>query len=199
MRYNTEHKQQTRNKLLDAAARTIREQGPERISVANVMAEVGLTHGGFYAHFPSKEALIVASIEHMYEQTDARFVQSLQDKDAREALADYVDFYLSDAHCRARGRGCPMAALGSDLPRLDDASKKSFAEGMARLSKRLSDLFGQLGEDNPDAAARSMRSELLGALVTARLVEPRERKAVLEASRQALRQRFNLEIKTQRK
>lgn len=192
MRYDSEHKQQTRDKVLRAAARAIREQGPERVSVAAVMAEVGLTHGGFYAHFPSKEALVAASIEHMFDETDARLAESLQGKPPREALAAYIDFYLSEGHCSARDRGCPIASLGSDLPRLDDVSKKTFATGMARLTKRLAGLLEAMGVKAPQAAANSLRAELLGALLSARLVGARERKAVLEASRHALRQRFLL-------
>src|SRR6185437_12982420 len=128
MRYNAEHKQQTRDKVLTVAARAIREQGPERVSVAAVMGEAGLTHGGFYAHFASKEALVAASIEHMFEQMSERIDDVTNGKDARTALHDYIDFYLSERHAQARGRGCPIAALGSDLPRLDDATRKAFAD-----------------------------------------------------------------------
>jgi TetR/AcrR family transcriptional repressor of nem operon len=192
MRYHSEHKQQTHDKVLRAAARAIREQGPERVSVAAVMAEAGLTHGGFYAHFPSKEALVAASIAYMFERTDARLADSLPGKSPREALVAYIDFYLSEGHCAARDRGCPMAALGSDLPRLDAVSKKTFAAGMARLTKRLAGLLKAMDVDDPRSAADSLRAELLGALLSARLIGARERKAVLEASRHALRQRFGL-------
>lgn len=193
MRYSAEHKQQIREKVLAAAARTIREQGPDRVSVAAVMGEVGLTHGGFYAHFASKEALVAASIEHMFQQMSARIDEVSDGKDGREALHDYIDFYLSERHAQARDRGCPIAALGSDLPRLDDTARKAFAEGMAIQHRRLRDFFKSLGVANPDDAAHSLRSELLGALLSARLVKAGERKAVLEASRQSLKRRFGLQ------
>ena len=196
MRYNPEHKQQTRDKVLTVAARAIREQGPERVSVAAVMGEAGLTHGGFYAHFASKEALVAASIEHMFEQMSERIDDVTNGKDARTALHDYIDFYLSERHAQARGRGCPIAALGSDLPRLDDATRKAFANGMAIQHRRLLALFESLDVADPDDSARSLRSELLGALLAARLVGAGERKAILEASRRSLKRRFRLEPQT---
>ena len=192
MRYSTEHKNRIREKVLSAAARTIREQGPERVSVAALMGEVGMTHGGFYSHFASKEALVTASIEHMFEQVIADIDEVTDGKGARRALHDYIDFYLSERHAQARGRGCPIAALGSDLPRLDDTARKAFADGMASQHERLRALFESLGAADPDDAAHSLRSELLGALLSARLVNARERKSVLEASRRSLRRRFGL-------
>ena len=68
MRYDSEHKQQTRSKVLDVAARAIRSSGPDRVGVAAIMAEAGLTHGGFYAHFASKDELVAAAIETMFDQ-----------------------------------------------------------------------------------------------------------------------------------
>lgn len=193
MRYSAEHKQLTRDKVLAAAARAIREQGPERISVANVMGEVGLTHGGFYAHFASKEALVAASISHMFEQMGARLGEVTDGKEPREALRDYIDSYLSERHAEARDRGCPVAALGSDLPRLDDAARKAFADGMEAQHQRLRAFFDAMGVEDPDDSARSLRSELLGALLSARLVDASARKSVLEASRRSLKRRFGLE------
>jgi TetR/AcrR family transcriptional repressor of nem operon len=193
VRYSAEHKQQTRDKVLAAAAHAIREQGPERVSVATVMGEAGLTHGGFYAHFASKEALVAAGIEHMFEQMGARLHEVTDGKGAREALHDYIDFYLSERHVKARSRGCPIAAIGSDLPRLDDAARKAFADGMAIQHQRLRSFFDAMGVADPDDAARSLRSELLGALLSARLVGAGERKGVLEASRRSLKRRFSLE------
>lgn len=193
MRYSAEHKQQTREKVLAVAARAIREQGPERVSVTALMGEAGLTHGGFYAHFDSKDALIAASFEHMFEQASARIDEVANGKDAREALHNYVDFYLSERHAHARDRGCPIAALGSDLPRLEGESRKAFARGMSTLHRRLRTFFNSMGVEDPESSARSLRSELLGALLSARLVAPGERKAVLDASRQSLKRRFDLE------
>jgi TetR/AcrR family transcriptional repressor of nem operon len=66
MRYTSDHKHETRTKILNAAARVLREQGPDRLAIGEVMASVGLTHGGFYAHFPSKDALVEEALATMF-------------------------------------------------------------------------------------------------------------------------------------
>ena len=98
MRYDSEHKSETRRRVLKEAAREIRAKGPGGVAVAGIMARAGLTHGGFYAHFDSKEALIAAAIETMFESARSRFDLTANDADPRMALLGYVDFYLSPQH-----------------------------------------------------------------------------------------------------
>ncbi|WP_414441142.1 TetR/AcrR family transcriptional regulator [Burkholderia sp. 22PA0106] len=193
MRYSPEHKQESRNRVLEAAACAIREQGPDNVSVAAVMGEAGLTHGGFYAHFPSKNALIAASIDFMFDQTAERLDKRMNGKTPRDGLVSYIDHYLSEAHCRARDTGCPIAALGSDIPRLDDEARAAFARGMERQHQRIAALLAQLGWDDADAMARSMRAELFGALMSARLLDGAERSVILDTSKRVLLQRFHLD------
>src|SRR6187399_865856 len=134
MRYDSEHKQKTRAKVLKAAAKAIRAEGPHQIGVADVMAQVGLTHGGFYAHFESKDDLVAAAIGQMFEQSKARFLNEVKDYPPARALNAYVDFYLSPGHRDARASGCPIPALAADLPRLDRAARTRFAQGVAALT-----------------------------------------------------------------
>ena len=196
MRYDTEHKQKTREKVVHAAARAIRIDGPERIGVAAVMAEAGLTHGGFYAHFASKDELVSAAIEHMFEQSRARMLHETEGRGPVEGLVAYIDFYLSKKHRDARGAGCPMAALSSDLPRLSESSREQFAAGARRLAVALGEKLAALNHADAEAAARSMVSELVGALSLSR-VEPDAKRsdAILSASRRQLKQRFHLEAR----
>jgi TetR/AcrR family transcriptional repressor of nem operon len=114
-----------------------------------------------------------------------------------EGLAAYIDFYLSRKHRDARGSGCPMAALASDLPRLDEAVREQFAAGARRLTATLSEKLAALGHVNVDAEARSMVAELIGALSLAR-IEPDSKRsdAILSASRHQLKQRLGLEART---
>ncbi|ALM85141.1 TetR/AcrR family transcriptional regulator [Bordetella sp. N] len=193
MRYRPEHKEESRRKVLAAAARAIREQGPNGVSVAAVMGEAGLTHGGFYAHFPSKGALIAQSIDFMFEEMTARLDEEMQGKPPRAALAAYIDSYLSGKHCATRNAGCPIAALGSEVPRLDAEARQAFARGMARRQQRIAGLLNEMGVADPERAARSMQSELLGALVSARLVEEADSAAILDVSRRALHERYKLD------
>ncbi len=192
MRYSPEHKQESRNRVLEAAACAIREQGPDNVSVAAVMGEAGLTHGGFYAHFASKNALIAAAIDYMFDETAVRLDKRMNGKTPREALYAYIDHYLSPGHCSARSSGCPIAALGSDAPRLDEEARAAFARGMARQHERIAAQLRELGHADADTMARSMRSELFGALMSARLVEGEARDEILAASKRVLLQRFDL-------
>ena len=192
MRYSAEHKEESRRKVLAATAKAIREYGPEGISVASVMSEAGLTHGGFYGHFESKNELIARAIEYMFDSTAAGLEKRTAGKPPREALAAYVDFYLSRRHCTARQAGCPVAALGSDIPRLDPVSRQAFAQGIARRQHTIAALMQQAGEADPASAASSLLAELLGALMNARLADEADRDAILQASRRALHERYGL-------
>ena len=194
MRYDAEHKQRTHDKVVKAAAKVIRAKGPDRVAVAEVMAQVGLTHGGFYAHFASKDDLVCAAIGQMFEESRARLVHETADRSPRAALAGYVDFYLSQAHRDARRSGCPVAALASDLPRLSARVRHQFAEGRQRLVAGLGGLIRELGLRNAEAEANSVFAELLGALSLARM-EPdaATSDAILAASKRSIRRRLNLE------
>jgi TetR/AcrR family transcriptional repressor of nem operon len=197
MRYDTEHKQKTRTKVLQAAAKAIRTDGPHRVAVAGVMADAGLTHGGFYAHFASKDELVEAAIGHMFDEARARVQHETEGRGPAEGLVAYIDFYLSKKHRDARGAGCPMAALASDLPRLDEAVREQFAAGVRRLTSTLGEKLTALGHANVDVEAHSMVAELIGALSVAR-IEPDSKRsdAVLAASRHQLKQRLGLEART---
>src|SRR5580693_8218834 len=98
MRYAEDHKQATRAKVLKAASRVIRQNGPDRVAVAGIMAEVGLTHGGFYAHFASKDDLLVQAISQMFLESRDNFAAIVGDRPPLEALKSYFDFYLSASH-----------------------------------------------------------------------------------------------------
>jgi len=194
MRYDAEHKQKTRERVLKVAASAIRADGPHRIGVAGVMAKAGLTHGGFYAHFASKDDLVAASIEEMFRQSAGRVDRETQGAPPAEGLVRYIDFYLSAEHRDARGLGCPLPYLSADAPRLPQRSREAFATGVARLNARLASLLAALGWDDAEAQASSLLAELVGALSLARADPDRDRSdAILDRSRAALNSRFGLE------
>jgi len=195
MRYDSEHKQQTRTKVLDAAAKAIRRDGPDRVGVASVMADAGFTHGGFYAHFGSKDALIAAAIGHMFEQARARFDRETQGRQPADALEHYIDFYLSKKHRDTRELSCPIAALSSDLPRLPAAAVERYAQGVRGLTERFQRLIAQLPNPPIDAlqTARSVVAEAVGALALSRAEPDAKRSlAILSDSKRALKQRLGV-------
>jgi TetR/AcrR family transcriptional regulator, transcriptional repressor for nem operon len=193
MRYDSEQKQRTREKVLQVAAKAVRAEGPDRVGVAAVMAEAGLTHGGFYAHFSSKDDLIAAAIGQMFEQAGARLRDEAKDRGPAEGLIAYIDFYLSKKHRDSRESGCPMAALSSDLPRLPEAARAEFAAGVRRLTQAIQEKLAELGREHAEGEARSTVAELVGALSLARIEPVAARSnAILVDSKVMLKQRLGL-------
>jgi len=198
MRYDGDHKQKTRERVLKEAAKAIRAEGPHRIAVAGVMAKAGLTHGGFYAHFESKDELVAAAIDTMFGEARNRFSRETVESDGRPSpqgkLIKYIDFYLSAGHRDARTTGCPLPALAADLPRLAPASRERYGKGVAALTALIADALGALGHAEPQALAGSVLSEMVGALSLSRAVaEPDQSDLILDASRTALKRRLGLE------
>ena len=193
MRYDNQHKQQTRRRVLEAAAEAIRTEGPERIGVAAVMTRAGLTHGGFYAHFDSKEMLVAATIDFMFDRDEAKFVETTRGRSASEALAVYIDFYLSIGHCGSRGTGCAMASLVSELPHLSASARERFTRGAQRLHRRLMDLLERVGVDDARSLALTLRSAMVGALAMARAQNNfTDGDAILQATRVDLLRRLGI-------
>jgi TetR/AcrR family transcriptional repressor of nem operon len=193
MRYTPEHKQQTRERVLKEAAKAIRAEGPHQIAVAGVMAKAGLTQGGFYAHFASKDDLVAETIDRMFAESAERWRWDADDKPPAAALAAYVDFYLSPAHRDTRSAGCPLPFVASDAPRLNAEARRRFAAGVARLRDRIAGQFAAIGAADPAGDASSLVAELVGALSLARAEpDPAASDAILERSRAALKRRFGL-------
>ena len=190
MRYAEDHKQATRAKVLTAAARVIRQNGPDRVAVAGVMAEVGLTHGGFYAHFASKDDMLAQAIQQMFIESSEAWEAISEDQPAAEALGRYFDFYLSPAHRDGRDRGCPLPALSADLPRLSEQSRDVYGRGVARQTAFLARKLEAAGRRDAATLAASVLSELVGAVALARAVaDPAQSGAILEAARVSIRGR----------
>jgi len=193
MRYDLEHKERTRQRILAEAASAIRIKGPDRVGVAEVMAKLDLTHGGFYAHFRSKDDLIAQSITYMFDQTYAWFLQQTEGLEPRAALAAFVGAYLSRSHRDAPSRGCALAALSSDLPRLPEAARARFTEGAARLPAGIAKLLKKLGAKNADALAASAIAEMVGALALARAIQDTEQSdRILRTSREMVKARLGV-------
>lgn len=196
MRYDAEHKQKTRQKVLKVAARAIRADGPERVAVAGVMAKAGLTHGGFYAHFASKDDLVAEAIGEMFDDGVRHMASLAEGLNPAQALSAYVDFYLSGAHLQARAVGCPLPALSADVPRLPETARRRFGEGLARLTGALARLAADAGLAEPEAAAASALAEMAGALALARAVaDPAQCDAILDHTRRAVKRRLGLETR----
>ena len=194
MRYDAEHKQKTRERVLKAAAKAIRADGPHKIGVAAVMAEAGLTHGGFYAHFGSKDDFVAAAVGQMFEEGRARLDRAMDGRTPGQGLATYIDFYLSAGHRDTRTAGCPLPFLSADAPRLAAPSRERFAQGVVDLTDRLAQVLAALGRPDAEETAGSMLSEMVGAVSLARAEPDLARAdAILGRTRVSLRRRLDLE------
>ena len=194
MRYPAEETARRHQQIVAAASRLFRERGFEGVSVAELMAAAGLTHGGFYAHFASKEDLVNAAVGQMFAEGQARLGQSLKADTPRQALSDYLDFYLSKAHRDTRTAGCPLPFLAADAPRMDDAFRAQYAGGVARLTARLAEPLAALGHPDAVETAGSILAEMVGALALARAEPDVARSdAILERSLRAVRRRAGLD------
>lgn len=174
MRYDNEHKQRTHQKIIDEASAAIRQHGPDNISVAALMAKLGLTHGGFYAHFKSKDDLVAEVISYMFEERLKAFEQSLEGADLSVALADYIDLYLSPTHRDMRDQGCAVVALNGDVARMSDATKARFELGIQKTIDLLSAILIKLNKPQPESLAASILTEMAGAVAIARAVSNSE-------------------------
>ncbi|MBG0561237.1 TetR/AcrR family transcriptional regulator [Actinoplanes aureus] len=162
---------QNRERIVATAARLFRERGVAGVSVADVMAEAGLTHGGFYKHFASKDALVAEAITQAFAEQAAAL-----DGNGTAAL---LDAYLSTAHRDHPGTGCPSAGFGGDVARADGGeTRRAYAEGVEGFARRL----GAGGE--ADLAAAGM---LVGALLLSRATAGTDLSdRILAAAREAL-------------
>ena len=185
-------------RILTEAAAALRAGGPERVGIAALMAKLGLTHGGFYAHFKSKDDLIAAAIEEMFTESWRSFSKRLEGLPPAEALAHYIDFYLSPLHCDTTARGCPLPAVATDVSRLGPEARKRFAAGAKRLYGAIAALFRELGHSEGEAMelATSLFSELVGAITIARAVDtPAQARLICNRSRSAIKKRLGLKLK----
>src|SRR5437763_10390580 len=113
----TRSKEATHDRIVEAAARAIRRSGYNGTGVADIMKAAGLTHGGFYAHFPSREAMLAEAADRAGAEAVAASARIAGAAPPEQALEALVRAYLSKTHVEGAERGCPVAALGSEMPR----------------------------------------------------------------------------------
>lgn len=165
MRVSSKEKERSRRRILAVAGRLMREKGIAGSSVSDIMTAAGMTHGGFYRHFASKEDLLAEALADSFEA----FARPLLDvpEDTAQAAADaFRSRYLSAAHRASPGEGCPAAALGSDIARSDRGVQEAFRKGVNRIAEGLARARPE-GEAARRAALRDLAT-MVGAMVLAR-------------------------------
>lgn len=164
-------KEATHERIVDAAARAIRRSGYNGTGVADIMKDAGLTHGGFYAHFPSREAMLAEAADRAGCESLAAMERIAAAAPPRQALAAMMQAYLSQEHLEGIETGCAVAALGSEMPRQAPEVRRA----ATRRIKEMIDLVARQSPDwgQPGAHERALVTvaTMVGALVLARAVD----------------------------
>lgn len=174
-RYGSEHKAKTRLRVVKAAAREIRQKGPSNVAVKDVMANVGLTHGGFYAHFASKEELVAEAVDAMFADVqrgaprlDKNVVSDLSA--ARQSLHDFLASYISTEHRDRPDRGCPLPTLSADFARNPGEAQARYVIGLEKLTEKIAASLHNIGIAEADCEADAVVSQMVGAVALARAI-----------------------------
>jgi TetR/AcrR family transcriptional regulator, transcriptional repressor for nem operon len=184
MRYSAEHKQETRQRIVRAAARQFRRRGGKGLAIADLMRELHLTHGGFYKHFDSKQQLLAEAITKGFEEIQAAFVDALNKAKPGTELRMIIEHYLSLEHCSNAGAGCPMAALASEIPRYPRPVRVEIDRAMRQRVKRIARFLPGETEKERERNCLVLLSGMVGAVNLARAaIDLESRKAILEASK----------------
>jgi TetR/AcrR family transcriptional repressor of nem operon len=168
MRYPANETAEKHERILKQAARLFRERGLDGAGVADIMKAAGLTHGAFYAHFPSKDALEAEAVERAFAQSDSRiYAPTAHPGDAKRA---FLDTYLSAAHRDHPGSGCPIAALGPEIAR-DSAARNPFTQRVKHMLEGMVSRFRWKHKGIARRNAIHLLSTAVGALILARAVD----------------------------
>ncbi|HEU5402174.1 MAG TPA: TetR/AcrR family transcriptional regulator [Terriglobales bacterium] len=191
MRYGPEHKQETHRKIVKDASRRVRAEGLTGAAVATVMRDTGLTHGGFYKHFESKDELLVESLHEAFRELIDNLVRVAEQSKPEEAWKAIVKTYLSLEYCDRVATGCPMAALAPELARVDRKMKPRVVAELVNYKARLTPFMPGRRTEDKERAFFVIFSTMIGAIQIARLLpDPAMREKVLGNAREFLLRSF---------
>ena len=187
MRYSKEHKLETHARIVKKASVRLREKGAHGIGVADLMKDAGLTHGGFYAHFDSREALVIEAFGYAMDRSTERWRQLAAQAPPQEQLAAIVEAYLSPQHRDNPGHGCAVPALGSEIARESPKTRKAFAAKLDQMITMMAEQFTADTGRSPRQQAMAALATMMGTLVMARVAGSGElSEELLSAGRDAV-------------
>ena len=183
MRYSQEHKAQTRDNILFVAARSFRERGGSS-GIGTVMKKTGLTKGGFYRHFSSKDDLFVDAVARALEETGEGIAEVAKSAPEGQALRVIIERYLSVGHANSLGTGCPISALGPELARKPLAVRKRIEALQDAYRERLLPFIPGQTREEKLATCRLLFPSMAGVLMMARVASvPQRREQILMEAR----------------
>lgn len=183
-------KEQSHARIVEVASRVIRRSGYRGVGVADIMKEAGLTHGGFYAHFTSRDAMLVEAMQHAGQCNMAALEQGMARRQSKggSRFKALMETYLHDAHLHRTEDGCIVAALASEMTREDDDVR---AEARRRVGAMVALVQSALPDDADLAEAQMVTATMVGALQLARTLGGKAGQAILAQTRQALIERHD--------
>jgi TetR/AcrR family transcriptional repressor of nem operon len=184
MPWPKDHKTKTRERIVAAAAQAFRRSGATGVGVEEIMATAGLTHGGFYSHFESKDALLEAALKQASHETIERLSEALGAERSERALRAVIDTYLSPEHVEHPERGCPVAALGAEVARAGGTTKRSLARGVRERLGWMLELFpSRRRGGRADSDVTGTFACMVGGLILARIASDKDSADILQACR----------------
>lgn len=191
MRYRPEHKLETHKKIVKDASHRVRAEGLTGAAVATIMQDTGLTHGGFYKHFDSKDELLVESLHEAFLEIIDILARAAELSRPGEAWKAIVKTYLGLEYCDHADRGCPMAALAPELARVDKKMKPRVLAELVNYKTRMTPFMPGRRTADKERAFFVIFSTMIGAIQIARLLpDPAMREKVLENARDFLLRSF---------
>ena len=191
MRYQPDHKAETHRKIVKDASRRVRAEGMTGAAVSAVMRDAGLTHGGFYKHFESKDELLMESLSEAFQDIADRLAHAAEQSPPEIAWKAIVQTYLSLEYCERVEYGCPLPALAPELARADQAMKPRIFEELKKYKSRMLPFMPGQRTADKERAFFSIFSTMVGAIEIARLLpEPAMREKVLASARDLLLRSF---------
>lgn len=191
MRYRPGHRVKTHQKIVKDAARRLRAEGLTGASVSAVMRDAGLTHGGFYKHFRSKDELVMESLRQAFQELADSLAHAAQNSPPGTAWKAIVKRYLSAEHCDHPEFGCPLAALAPELARADGPMKTRLLRELEKYKSRMLPLMPGRRAADKERAFVVIISTMLGAVAIARILPDQAKRArVLASTRDFLLRTF---------
>ena len=184
MRYSPEHKAENHEKILSMAARSFREHGGDSSGIGTVMKKAGLTKGGFYRHFGSKDDLFVAAVARAFDEMGRGMLEVARSAPEGQALRAIIERYLSTGHANSPGMGCVLAALGPELARKPLAVRKRIEASREAYRERLLPFVPGQTREEKLAKFYLLFPSMAGVLTMARMTSsPQQREEMLRAAR----------------
>jgi len=187
MRYSKEHKQETHARIVKKASVRLREKGAHGIGVADLMKEAGLTHGGFYAHFDSREALVIEAFAYAMDRSTERWRKIAEQTPPDKRLATIVESYLTPVHRDDPGHGCAVPTLGAEIARESPKTRKAFAAKLEAMIEMMADQVLDVPRKTARKQAAAALATMMGTLVLSRIAGNGEfSDEILAAGREAV-------------